>query len=135
MEPITTPNAPAPAGHYAQAIAHDGFIFVAGQLPLDPSSGALIAPGDIVRQTEATLGNVAAILEAAGSGLDRVCSMTIYITDRELWPRVNETYARMLGAHRPARAVIPVPELREGCLIEIQAIAGVGNRESGIGNR
>lgn len=123
MHPISTTGAPAPAGHYAQAIVHGGFVFVAGQLPLDPASGALIAPDDIVRQTEATLRNVAAILEAAGSRLDRVCSMTIYITDRELWPRVNETYARILGEHRPARAVIPVPELRPGCLIEIQAIA------------
>lgn len=123
MHPISTPGAPAPAGHYSQAIVHGGFVFVAGQLPLDPASGTLIAPDDIVRQTEATLRNVAAILEAAGSRLDRVCSMTIYITDRELWPRVNETYARILGEHRPARAVIPVPELRPGCLIEIQAIA------------
>lgn len=123
MQPISTTGAPAPAGHYSQAIVHGGFVFVAGQLPLDPASGALIAPDDIVRQTEAALHNVAAILEAAGSSLDRVCSMTIYITDRELWPRVNETYARILGGHRPARAVIPVPELRPGCLIEIQAIA------------
>lgn len=123
MHPISTTGAPAPAGHYSQAIVHGGLVFVAGQLPLDPASGVLIAPDDIVRQTEATLRNVAAILEAAGSSLDRVCSMTIYITDRELWPRVNETYARILGEHRPARAVIPVPELRPGCLIEIQAIA------------
>jgi 2-iminobutanoate/2-iminopropanoate deaminase len=123
MQPITTSKAPAPAGHYAQAIVHGGLIFVAGQLPLDPATGTLIAPDDIVRQTEATLRNVGAILEAAGSGLDRVCSMTIYITDRQLWPLVNETYARILGGHRPARAVIPVSELRPGCLIEIQAIA------------
>jgi 2-iminobutanoate/2-iminopropanoate deaminase len=125
MQPITTKSAPAPAGHYSQGIVHGGFVFVAGQLPLDPATGALIAPDDIVRQTEATLENVRAILEAAGSSLDRVCSMTVYITDRELWPKVNETYARVFGAHRPARAVIPVPELRPGCLIEIQAIAAV----------
>lgn len=123
MNTVSTTDAPAPAGHYSQGMMHGGFVFVAGQLPLDPASGALVAPGDIEAQAERTLQNVEAILRAAGSSLDRVCSMTIYITDRALWPQVNAIYARMLGAHRPARAVIPVPELREGCLIEIQAIA------------
>ena len=125
MNVISTPDAPSPAGHYSQGIVQGGFVFVAGQLPLDPRSGALIAPDDIEAQAERTLRNVDAILRAAGSGLERVCSMTIYITDRSLWPQVNAVYARILGAHRPARAVIPVSELREGCLIEIQAIASV----------
>jgi 2-iminobutanoate/2-iminopropanoate deaminase len=123
MNVISTPDAPSPAGHYSQGIVQGGFVFVAGQLPLDPLSGALVAPDDIEAQAERTLRNVDAILRAAGSGLERVCSMTIYITDRSLWPQVNAVYARILGAHRPARAVIPVSELREGCLIEIQAIA------------
>lgn len=123
MDLITTPSAPAPAGHYSQAVVHGGLVFVAGQLPLDPASGALVGLGDIEAQAERTLRNVEAILTASGSDLDRVCSMTIYITDRALWPKVNAVYARVLGEHRPARAVIPVGELREGCLIEIQAIA------------
>jgi 2-iminobutanoate/2-iminopropanoate deaminase len=125
MNVVSTPDAPSPAGHYSQGIVQGGFVFVAGQLPLDPRSGALIAPDDIEALAERTLRNVDAILRAAGSGLERVCSMTIYITDRSLWPQVNSAYARILGAHRPARAVIPVSELREGCLIEIQAIASV----------
>lgn len=125
MNFITTPGAPSPAGHYSQAVVHAGFVFVAGQLPLDPKTGALVAPDDVEGQAERTLHNVEAILQAAGSRLDRVCSMTIYITDRALWPKVNAVYARVLGDHRPARAVIPVPELREGCLIEIQAIAAL----------
>ena len=125
MNVISTPDAPSPAGHYSQGIVQGGFVFVAGQLPLDPRTGALVAPDDIEAQAEQTLRNVDAILRAAGSGLERVCSMTIYITDRSLWPQVNSVYARILGAHRPARAVIPVSELREGCLIEIQAIASV----------
>jgi 2-iminobutanoate/2-iminopropanoate deaminase len=125
MNVVSTPDAPSPAGHYSQGIVQGGFVFVAGQLPLDPRSGALVAPDDIEAQAERTLRNVDAILRAAGSGLERVCSMTIYITDRSLWPQVNAVYARILGAHRPARAVIPVSELREGCLIEIQAIASV----------
>lgn len=125
MQLISTADAPAPAGHYSQGVVHDGTVYVAGQLPLDPSSGAVVGPDDVAQQAERTLRNVEAILRAAGSGLERVCSMTIYITDRALWPEVNAVYARVLGDHRPARAVIPVPELREGCLIEIQAVAAI----------
>ena len=125
MQFITTADAPAPAGHYSQGVVQDGTVYVAGQLPLDPSTGAVVAPDDVAQQAERTLRNVEAILHAAGSSLGHVCSMTIYITDRALWPEVNAVYARVLGDHRPARAVIPVPELREGCLIEIQAVAAV----------
>lgn len=125
MRLISTPDAPQPAGHYSQGVVHAGLVHVAGQLPLDPASGALVAPDDIEPQTERTLRNVEAVLLAGGSRLDLVCSMTVYITDRSLWPKVNAVYARLLGAHRPARAVIPVPELRPGCLIEIQAVGAV----------
>ena len=126
MHAITTPNAPTPAGHYSQGVVHGGVAYVAGQLPLDPASGALVGDGDVDAQTERTLRNVGAVLEAAGSGLDRVLSMTVYVTDIGLWPQVNAAYARVMGAHRPARAVVPVPALRKGCLIEIQAVAVVG---------
>ena len=125
MHFISTADAPAPAGHYSQGVVHGGTVYVAGQLPLDPSTGAVDAPDDVAQQAERTLRNVEAILHAAGSSLNHVCSMTIYITDRALWPEVNAVYARVLGDHRPARAVIPVPELREGCLIEIQAVAAI----------
>ena len=122
MQPITTSGAPRPAGHYVQGLAHGGLVFVAGQLPLDPASGALVGLGDIVAQTEQTLANVEAILTAGGSDLSRVVSLTVYVREREHWAAVNETCARIFGAHRPTRAVIPVPALRDGCLIEIQAI-------------
>lgn len=125
MQFISTPDAPAPAGHYSQGVVHGGVVYVAGQLPIDPATGALVAPDEIEPQAERTLRNVEAVLLAAGSRLDLVCSMTIYITDRALWPQVNAVYSRLLGGHRPARAVIPVPELRPGCLIEIQAVAAV----------
>lgn len=123
MDAISTPKAPKPAGHYSQGIRHGGFVFVAGQLPLDPATGALVAPGNAAAQAERALANVAAILEAGGSGLSRVTSLTIYVTSTEHWKAVNETCARVFGDHRPARAVIPSGELRHGCLIEIQAIA------------
>ena len=124
MRPIQTTDAPLPAGHYAQAIVHDGVVYVAGQLPIDPRSGQRTA-GTIEEQTEQVLRNVAAILAAAGSGLDRVLQMTIYVSDMSLWGRVNETYARVMGAHRPARAVVPVGPLHYGYAIEIQAVAAV----------
>ncbi|MHB1862947.1 MAG: RidA family protein [Gemmatimonadaceae bacterium] len=123
MRAITTPHAPRPAGHYSQAIVYDGLVYVAGQLPLDPATGEVVGPADIEAQTEQTLRNVDAILRAADSGLDRLLSVTIFVTDRALWGQVNEVYARLLGAHRPARAIVPVGELKPGCLIEIQAIA------------
>jgi 2-iminobutanoate/2-iminopropanoate deaminase len=124
MRSISTPDAPKPAGHYSPAVVHAGMVYVAGQLPLDPATGKLV-PGDIAAQTERTLRNVEAVLEAAGSDLDRLVSVTIFVTDVALWPQVNEVYARVLGDHRPARAVVPVLPLRHGALLEIQAIAGV----------
>jgi 2-iminobutanoate/2-iminopropanoate deaminase len=124
MRIVQTADAPTPAGHYSQGIVHGGVVHVAGQLPLEPASGALVE-GGIEAQTERTLRNVEAVLVAAGSGLDRVLSMTVYVTDIALWPQVNETFARVMGEHRPARAVVPVPALRKGCLIEIQAVAAV----------
>jgi 2-iminobutanoate/2-iminopropanoate deaminase len=121
---ILTPDAPYPAGHYSQAVVHAGIVYAAGQLPHDPHNPD--APhGDIEEQTERTLRNVEAVLVAAGSGLDRVLQMTVYVTDVTLWPRVNATFARVMGDHRPARAVVPVPALNRGFMIEIQTIAAV----------
>ena len=122
MREISTPNAPAPAGHYAQAMVHSGVVYVAGQLPIDPQAGRG-AVGGIEGQTEQALRNVAAILEAAGSSLDRVIKTTVYIADISLWDRVNAVYARMFGDHFPARAVVPTRELHHGFQIEIEAIA------------
>jgi 2-iminobutanoate/2-iminopropanoate deaminase len=127
MQSIRTGDAPAPAGHYSQAVVHGGLVYVAGQLPLDPATGEVAGSG-MAEQAERTLRNVEAVLEAAGSGLGQLLSVTIYVTDRALWSECNAAFARALGDHRPARAVVPVPELRHGCLIEIQAIAAVAER-------
>lgn len=124
MNPITTPNAPSPAGHYSQAIVHGGFVFVSGQLPIDPATREPNS-GSIEEQTELVLRNLAAILEAAGSGIDRVLKTTVYVSDIALWGRVNATYATFFGEHRPARAVVPTRDLHFGCLVEIDAIAAV----------
>ena len=122
MQAIETRTAPAAAGHYSQAIVHNGVVYVAGQLPIDPNSSDRTV-GSIEEQTERTLRNIEAILVAAGSALDQVLQMTIYISDIELWGGVNTVYARVMGSHRPARAVVPVKDLHYGYQIEIQAIA------------
>ncbi len=122
MKTIFTNQAPAPLGHYSQAIAHNGLIYVAGQLPLtvqDPSS----AKGSIEEQTELTLKNLEAILLAAGSDKNHVLKVTIFITDISLWAKANEVYGRFFGDHKPARSAVPVKELPRNCLIEIEAIA------------
>jgi 2-iminobutanoate/2-iminopropanoate deaminase len=125
MHSITTDNAPAAGGHYSQAIVHGGLVFVAGQLPFVPGSSERVV-GTIEEQTEQVLRNISAVLEAAGSSLARTVQMTIYVSDMELWGRVNVTYARILGSHKPARAVVPVGLLHYGYQIEVQAIGAVG---------
>jgi reactive intermediate/imine deaminase len=130
MEIVATSEAPAPGGHYSQGIVHDGLVYVAGQLPIVPGSSEH-RPGSIEEQTERTLRNVQAILRAAGSDLGRLLQLTIYVSDMEDWSVVNATVARMLGEHRPARAIVPVGELHHGYGIEIQAIAAVGTAGAG----
>ena len=97
-------------------------IYVSGQLPMDLVTREPFA-GDIETQTELALKNVEAVLQAAGSDLKSVLQMTIYVSDIELWGKVNETYARIMGEHRPARAIVPVKDLHFDTKIEIQAIA------------
>lgn len=125
MQVVQTEGAPRPAGHYSQGIVHNGVVYVAGQLPIAPGESEHLV-GTMEEQTERTLRNVEAVLVAAGSGLDRVLQMTIYVSDISLWGQVNTAYARVMGDHRPARAVVPVKDLHYGYLIEIQAIAAVG---------
>ena len=124
MNLVSTPNAPAPAGHYSQAVVHGGLVFVAGQLAIDPKDRDRPL-GPIAEQTEQALRNVEAILRAAGSGLDRVLQMTVYVSDISLWGEVNAVYSRIMGDHRPARAIVPTRDLHPGYQIEIQAIAAV----------
>jgi 2-iminobutanoate/2-iminopropanoate deaminase len=119
---VTTQNAPTPAGHYSQAVVHNGLVFVAGQLAIDPHTGARLT-GSIEEQTEQCLKNISEILKAAGSDLSRVLKMTVYVSDMDLWSAVNSVYARVMGDHRPARAIVPVKELHYGFKIEIETVA------------
>ena len=128
MKTIQPADQPQPKGHYSPGIEHNGLIFVSGQLPMSLDRREPFT-GSIEEQTELALRNVEAVLKAAGSDLQHVLQFTIYVSDMELWGAVNETYARVMGDHRPARAIIPVKDLHFGTKIEIQAIAAVKSSE------
>ena len=124
MKKIQTDKAPNPAGHYSQAVVHNGMVFVSGQIPIDPLTGEKIT-GSIEDQTAQVLKNLTAILEASGSSLAQVLKVTVYITDISLWGKVNEVYSQVFGEHKPARAIVPTRDLHYGFKIEVEAIATV----------
>ncbi len=124
MEKIQIEGTPIPKGHYSQGIVYNGLIYVSGQLPMNLTTRE-IENGTIEAQTELALRNVEAVLMAAGSDLNHVLQMTIYVSEMELWDKVNEVYSRILGEHRPARVIVPVNDLHFDTKIEIQAIAAV----------
>lgn len=124
LTPIHTPGTVRPVGHYSQAVIANGFVFVSGQLPSDLATGKTEV-GTIEQQTELALRNTGRILEAAGSSLEHAVQMTIYVSRIEDWGAVNQTYARIMGDHRPTRAIVPVMPLHYGTGIEIQCIAVV----------
>lgn len=128
MHIVQTDLAPRPAGHYSQAVVHGGTVYVSGQLPIDPAAPKA-PPGDAAAQARQALANVRAILEAAGSGLDRTLQMTIYVSDISHWDEVNRVYGEVMDGHRPARAVVPTRDLHYGYLVEIQAIAALREEE------
>jgi 2-iminobutanoate/2-iminopropanoate deaminase len=121
---ISSEQVAPPGGHYSHAIVHDGIVYVSGQLGRGPGMTDSEA-GDIEAQTRRCLGNIEAILRAAGSDLQQLLKVTIFVSDVSMWPSVNAIYAQILGSHRPARAVVPTRELHFGALIEIEAIAAV----------
>jgi len=122
---ISTDGAPAAAGPYSQAIRSGDLVFTAGQLGIDPATGELAAD-DVAGQAERALANLGAILEAAGSGLDRLVKVTVYLADIGDWPAVNEVYARMVPEPFPARSAFAVKDLPKGGRVEIEAVASVG---------
>ena len=125
IQSVETADAPPPGGHYSQATIANGFVFVSGQLPIKLGAHSEL-PAGIDAQTRQVLSNVEAILRAANSSLDRVVSVTVYVTDIKNWPEVNRVYADVFGQHRPARVVAVSPQLHFGSLVEIQAVALAG---------
>jgi reactive intermediate/imine deaminase len=124
MKPVTTDTAPTAFGHYSQAIVHAGIVYVAGQLPIDPRAPDK-RPADFESQARQVISNVIAIVEAAGSSREHILRATVYVADISHWPAFNKLYAEMMGAHKPARTVVPVPELHHGYLVEMDAIAAL----------
>ena len=125
MQRIETKTAPVARGHYSQAIVHAGIAYIAGQLPIDPTDAGRIHV-DFEAQARQVIANVIAIAEAAGSSRERILRTTVYIADVSHWPAFNQVYAQMLGENRPARTVVPVAHLHYGYLVEMDAIAAVG---------
>ena len=120
--PIRTDKAPKAIGPYAQAIKASGFIYTAGQIPIDPKTGDFVA-GGIEAQTRQVLENLKAVLEAAGSSLDRVVKATVFLRRMSEFAAMNEVYAEYLGDTKPARSTVAVAELPRGALVEIDFVA------------
>ncbi|MCT7378103.1 RidA family protein [Chelativorans salis] len=119
---VETNGAPLPAGHYAQAKRSRQHVYISGQLPIRPS-GEGLADESFESQAAQALYNMLAILKAAGGTPADLVKVTAYIVDVANWPRFNQVYAANLGDARPARTVVPVPELHYGYLVEVDAIA------------
>jgi 2-iminobutanoate/2-iminopropanoate deaminase len=121
---VSTPGAPKAIGPYSQAIVSRGFLFTAGQVALDPSTGQLV-PGGIAEQTSRALENLRAVLRAAGSDVSQVVKTTVFLVDMADFTAMNEVYGRVFGDHRPARSTVAVAALPRGALVEIEVIATV----------
>jgi 2-iminobutanoate/2-iminopropanoate deaminase len=120
-EAVATAAAPAAIGPYSQAIKAGGFLFVSGQIPLDPGTGALV-DGDVRAQTRRVLENLGGIIAAAGGSFDRVVKTTVYLVDMNDFAAMNEVYASFFGNPAPARATVQVGRLPKDVRVEIDAI-------------
>ena len=114
-----------PGGHYSHAVSAGGMVFVSGQLPIAPD-GTKLSDAPFETQARQVLDNVALALAAAGSAIDRLVQVRVYVTDIQSWPAFNTLYAAWAGSARPARAVVPVPMLHYGFKIEVEAVALAG---------
>lgn len=126
---VNTDQAPAPAGHYVQAKIAGQHVYISGQLPIR-ADGAPLDNDAFETQAEQAIDNMLAILKAAGGTPPDLVRVTAYIVGVGNWPRFNQVYARKLGDAKPARSVVPVPELHYGYLVEIDAIAVLGTSPS-----
>lgn len=124
MKTISTANAPAAIGPYAQGNIAGGFLFASGQIPLDPETGEIVG-STIEEQTAQVMKNVAAILEVAGTDFDHVVKTTCFLNDMNDFAAFNAEYAKSFGEVRPARSAVAVEKLPKGALVEVEVIAEV----------
>ena len=122
MEAVRSDSAPAPVGPYSQGVRSGDFVYTSGQIPLDPATGELVS-GDIARETEQVLENVARVLEAGGTSLAKAIKVAVFLTDMGDFGRVNEVYAKYFSEPFPARSCIQVAALPMGVRVEIEVIA------------
>ena len=122
LKVISSVMAPAAIGPYSQAIQAGGLLFCSGQIPLDPVSGEIVA-GDVRRQAEQVMENIAAVLSAAGAGFNDVVKATVFLVEMGDFGVVNEVYGRYFSDHKPARSTVAVKALPRGVLLEIEVIA------------
>ena len=118
---VQTENAPAAIGPYSQAIKAGGFVYVSGQIPIDPKSGEFV-PGGIKEQTEQVLKNLSAVLNAAGSSLEQVVKTTVFLADMAEFAAMNEVYAQFFAGDAPARATVAAAGLPRNARVEIEAV-------------
>ena len=121
---VATDLAPQAIGPYSQAIVHGGLIYCSGQIPLDPATGRIVE-GDIAEQTARVLENLKAVLEAAGSSLDRVLKTTVFLKDMSEFSLFNEVYGRYFHVNPPARATVEAARLPRDACVEIECIAAL----------
>ena len=119
---IATDRAPKAIGPYSQAVAANGFVFLSGQIPLDPATNTLI-DGDIAAQTARVLENLKAVLEASGSSLAQVIKTTVFLKNMEDFSTMNEVYGRFFSQNPPARATVEAARLPRDVLVEIECVA------------
>ena len=119
---VNPPTVARPGGHYSHATVANGFVFVAGQLPIT-SSGEKLVDAPFEDQAALVLANVKAILEGCGSGIDKLVQVRVYVDDIANWPKFNEVYNAWAGAAKPARAVVPTAPLHYGFKVEVEAVA------------
>jgi 2-iminobutanoate/2-iminopropanoate deaminase len=124
LKTVQTEQAPAAIGPYSQGIVANGFLFTAGQIPLDPTTGQIVA-GSVAAQTERVMANLAAVLATVGASWKDVVKTTVFLHDMGDFPVVNEVYAKTLGDARPARSTVQVSALPRGVLVEIDAIVAI----------
>ena len=124
LNSVSADGAPKAIGPYSQAIVTDGMVYTAGQIALDPKTGAIVG-SSTPEQTEQVLKNLGAILEAAGTGLDRLVKTTVYLLDMADFPAMNEVYAKHFANHKPARSTVQAAALPRAVRVEIDAIARV----------